>query len=316
MLMGSAMLATGLVTSFPALLATQGLWGLSWTFASGADVAWLTDELDRPDLVPRVLVRAARAQLIGSVVGIVVLGVVAGLIGRASTMVLAGVLMLALGLYVAFSFGERHFVPVRRARAILVGGTTLVRRSRRILLIFAATFAINGALDAYGRMYPLRLIDTGFPAQPLVWFAGLNVLILLGGALALRSVARRVHDVRVARRAYIVACLVGAVGVAAFAAVSGPVLGAAAVVLVSGTAEPVTRTIGTIWVNRWAESGVRATVNSFLAQAEYAGEIVCGAAIALVAAGGGTTAALLCCSVLLVAAAIATHRAIRLDSHE
>src|SRR5437763_1520359 len=39
-LMGTAMLATGLVTNFGALVATQMLWGLSWTFSSGADVAW------------------------------------------------------------------------------------------------------------------------------------------------------------------------------------------------------------------------------------------------------------------------------------
>ena len=45
-LMGTAMLATGLVTDFEALVATQMLWGLAWTFASGADVAWITDELD------------------------------------------------------------------------------------------------------------------------------------------------------------------------------------------------------------------------------------------------------------------------------
>jgi MFS family permease len=41
-LMGSAMLATGLVTGFAPLVATQLLWGLSWTLASGADVAWIT----------------------------------------------------------------------------------------------------------------------------------------------------------------------------------------------------------------------------------------------------------------------------------
>ena len=48
-LMGTAMLVTGLVTAFPALVATQMLWGLSWTFSTGADVAWLTDELDQPE---------------------------------------------------------------------------------------------------------------------------------------------------------------------------------------------------------------------------------------------------------------------------
>ncbi|GAA3127166.1 MFS family permease [Kribbella aluminosa] len=47
-LMGTAMLATGLFTSFPALLATQVLCGIWWTFASGSDVALMTDELDDP----------------------------------------------------------------------------------------------------------------------------------------------------------------------------------------------------------------------------------------------------------------------------
>jgi MFS family permease len=37
LVMGTGMLATGLVTAFPALVATQMLWGLAWTFSSGAD---------------------------------------------------------------------------------------------------------------------------------------------------------------------------------------------------------------------------------------------------------------------------------------
>jgi hypothetical protein len=41
-LMGSSMVATGLVTAFPALVMTQMAWGIAWTFASGADVAWMT----------------------------------------------------------------------------------------------------------------------------------------------------------------------------------------------------------------------------------------------------------------------------------
>jgi MFS family permease len=58
-LMGVAMLATGLVTGFLPLMATQMLWGLSWTFASGADVAWISDELDDPARVPAVLLPSA-----------------------------------------------------------------------------------------------------------------------------------------------------------------------------------------------------------------------------------------------------------------
>jgi hypothetical protein len=47
------------------------------------------------------------------------------------------------------------------------------------------------------------------------------------------------------------------------------VTGSAAVLLVAGIALPLTRTIGTIWVNRQTSGDVRATVHSFLAQAEY-----------------------------------------------
>ena len=39
----------GLVTTFPALALSQMLAGTGWAFSSGADVAWITDELDRPD---------------------------------------------------------------------------------------------------------------------------------------------------------------------------------------------------------------------------------------------------------------------------
>ena len=62
-LMGTAMIATGLVTDFELLVLTQMLWGLSWTFASGADVAWITDELDQPERISGVLDRG-RGELI------------------------------------------------------------------------------------------------------------------------------------------------------------------------------------------------------------------------------------------------------------
>jgi MFS family permease len=65
-LMGTAMMATGLVTDFGPLVATRMLWGLSWTFASGADVAWVTDELPEPGRISVVLMRSGRAQLTGA----------------------------------------------------------------------------------------------------------------------------------------------------------------------------------------------------------------------------------------------------------
>lgn len=310
-LMGTAMIATGLVTDFELLVATQMLWGLSWTFTSGADVAWITDELDESTRISAVLMRSGRAQLTGAAAGLVGIGTLASLMQRSTAMVLAGAAMLLLGLYVVFRFREQRFVPTSTRRwsaswSILVRGSTLVRRSRAILVMFAATFLVNGAADASGRLQPRRLIDIGLPSDPVVWFTALGVLTLLVGAAALRVVEAHIDNVRTALRGYVIACAAGAVGLIGLAGAPEEVSGSAAVLLVAGIAKPLTRTISTIWVNRQTSGDVRATVHSFLAQAEYLGEIVCGFAIALVARLAGlslalvTSAALFAITILLI----------------
>jgi MFS family permease len=302
-LMGAAMIATGLVTDFGPLVATQMLWGLSWTFASGADVAWITDELDEPARISLVLIRSGRAQLTGAAAGMVGVGALGSLVQRSTAMVLAGTAMLLLGLYVVFRFREQRFVPASTRRfsaswSILVRGLALVRRSRAILLMFAATFLVNGAADAFGRLQSRRLVDIGLPLDPVAWFTALGILTLLLGAAALRVVESHLDDVRTVLRGYAIACAAGAVGLIALAGAPEEVSGSAAVLLVAGIALPLTRTLATIWVNRQTSGDVRATVHSFLAQAEYLGEIVCGLAIAVVAHFAGLSPALVTCGAL------------------
>jgi MFS family permease len=298
-LMGTAMVTTGLVTDFGLLLATQMLWGLSWTFSSGADVAWITDELDEPTLIAVVLMRSGRAQLTGAAAGLLGVGGLAWLTHRSTAIVLAGAAMLLLGLYVLLRFPEQRFVPASTRRwsaswSILVRGSALVRRSRAILLMFAATFLVNGAA-AFGRLQPRRLVDIGLPTDPVVWFTALGVLTLLVGAAAFRVVERQIDDVPTVLRGYVIACAFGAVGAVGLAGAPEEVTASAAVLLVTGIAMPLTRTLGTIWVNRQTGSEVRATVHSFLAQAEYLGAIVCGLSIAAMAGFAGLPAALVAC---------------------
>jgi hypothetical protein len=296
-LMGTAMIVTGLVTDFLPVLGTQMLWGLSWTFASGADVAWITDELAEPGRIAFVLVRSGRAQLTGAAAGILGVGTLGALLERRTAMVLAGAAMLLLGLYVVARFREERFVPAPGGRwsaswRILRRGSLLVLRSRALLLMFAATFMVNGAAVAFGRLQARRLVDVGLPTDPVLWFAVLGFLALLAGATALRVVEPHVDDDRAALRGYVAACVAGAVGTVALAYAPEEVTGSAAALLVAGIALPLTRTMSTIWVNRRTSAEVRATVHSFFAQAEYLGEIVCGAGIVVVAGLAGATPAL------------------------
>jgi MFS family permease len=310
LLMGTAMLATGLFESFPALLATQVLWGISWTFASGSDVALLTDELDDPDRINRVLTRAARAQLTGAATGLIALGILAWLTRRDLTIVIAGAAMMSLAGYVALRFTEHNFVPVRTARwsaslATFRRGVTLVRRSRAILLIFAATFLVNGASDASGRLTQKQLLDLGLPSEPdpILWFTLLGVLGLIVGALVLRLVAHRITGTH-AGTDYALAAAVGALSMLVLAFARDPILGAAAVVLLNGIVTPLTRVISTIWINTRTTADIRATTLSFLAQLEYLGEIVCGLTISTIARLTTLPLALTGCAALFAMTAV------------
>jgi hypothetical protein len=65
--------------------------------------------------------------------------------------------MILLGGYVAIAFRETRFVA-RRER-ILRRGVAVVRGSRVLLVILAATFVVNGLAGNVGRVYQLRLVE-------------------------------------------------------------------------------------------------------------------------------------------------------------
>ncbi|HEV7720150.1 MAG TPA: hypothetical protein VGO60_02650 [Iamia sp.] len=315
---GAGMAMTGFVTGFPLLVVAQCLWGLGWALSSGADVAWITDELDDPDGIDGVLVAQARRELAGAVAGVAVAGVMAWATHREVVIVGAGVAMAAMGATVA-RWPETGFVPVvagrRRAQAtvILRQGAALARADRVIVLVLVATALVNGGAEGFGRLRERRLLVLGLPdtIDPVAWFAALALASALAGALTLRAVEARIDGAGVAIRAYVAAAAAGVVGVVVFAHAPSAPWAAAGALVVTGIAFPITRVASTILVNRRTASGVRATVHSMLSQAENAGELVFGLALAAVAGATNGTVALLGSALLVAAAGVAVSRASR-----
>jgi hypothetical protein len=129
----------------------------------------------------------------------------------------------------------------------------------------------------------------------------------LAGAAALSLVQPRIGRPATVRRGYLAACAIAVTGVLGLAVAPEPVGGSLAVLLAAG-ALPLTRVFGTIWVNNETVPAVRATVHSLFAQADYAGTIVCGLAVAVVADVTGLAPALAICAALLVAAVLVVRR--------
>jgi MFS family permease len=294
--LAAGMAMTGVVIAFPLILVTQVLWGLGWGFSSGADVAWLTDELDRPDRTARLLTARARWDLVGGAAGMVTFGLLGWATGLATAILVSGAAMALLGLFVAVRFSEDNFTPTREHRgraslSIFGRGLTLARRDHEILLVFAATLIINVA-GVITWLFPKQLVNLGFPSDPLLWYTALGILSSVVGVVALRIVEARIDGLGVARRTYALACLAGVLGLIVVAYAPNALTGSVGVLLAGGIAFNVTRAVSVIWVNRRTTSDVRATVHSFLSQAETIGKIFGGFALALLARAAGTSVAL------------------------
>lgn len=308
--LGAGMMMTGVVTVFPLLLTTQVLWGLGWACLSGADVAWLTDELDCPDRIAAVLAARARWDLGGGAVGMTAFGVLGWAGGLSPAIIGAGAAMILLGVFVAVWFPENHFSLIRGRRwtatlSVFSRGIALARGDRQIMLVFAATMIVYGAGEA-DRLFPRRLVDIGYPQPQVLWYTALGIGSLTLGVIALRVI--EAHIVGAAPRIYALACLVGLGALLALANAPNGLIGGFGVLLVFGVTLPVTRAVGMIWVNGRVASEVRATMHSFLGQAETMGEIASGFTLALVAGLTGIPAALTISAALLGCASLMVGR--------
>ncbi|WP_207931333.1 MFS transporter [Streptomyces sp. 8K308] len=300
-LMAAAMITTGLSSDFLPLMVAQVLWGIAGTFASGSDVAWATDEIDQPERMHLLIAAQGRWQMIGSGAGIVVFGALATILNRPAAIAGAGVLMLVLGAWFTVAFPEDNFVRVRKdhlrvALGIARRGARLVVTDRTVCVLVIVTVLVNGAGDSFARVYPVQLSGLGLPSgmSGTVWFTAISLAGYAFAVLALAVAQNRLHDDHGARAALALSCATGLISFVLVGLAPNLTYAIVGVVIANGIAMPLIRTITTIWVNRRTANDIRATTHSFMAQAEYVGEIVCASSLAGVsgAMGAGNTVAL------------------------
>jgi len=220
-----------------------------------------------------------------------------------TSMVVSGVGMALLGLFVAVQFTERTVMPRREQRwhaslSVVRLVISLLRRDHEILLVCVATMLLNAASMA-AWLFPKQLIHLGFPSDPVLWYTAVGICSLAAGFIALRLVQARIDGVGVARRMYTLACFIGMLGLLVIASAPDALIGGVGVLLVSGITVTVTRTVSVVWVNERTTSDVRATVHSFLNQAEALGEICGGFTLAIIAGAAGLSKTLLTSAALM-----------------
>jgi DHA3 family tetracycline resistance protein-like MFS transporter len=307
-LLGSAVgfVLLGLAGSFLAAAISQVVWGVFATFQSGADVAWLTDEVGEEQARAYYL-RGQQVWTVGSLVGIALGVALAAVLGLRAPIVTAGVGMVALALFLLRAMREERFVPRARGEGerLHQGMLTTLKdgiaqvRAHHILWLILAVAALHGAsTEGFDRLADLNVlqhvglpfvgtldqIDASSSTSWVLWFGlldGVGMLLGIGAIAYVKRHARLQGQARVARvLAAIDVALV--VGVVVFA-VTGSFVVAVAMFWLVGGLRSVREPVYTAWVNQGLEARTRATINSMATQADSVGQAAGGPVLGAIA---------------------------------
>jgi DHA3 family tetracycline resistance protein-like MFS transporter len=300
------------VGTLASVLVAQVFIGVGWTFTSGADVAWLTDEVGEEAARP-LYASGARAELWGSVVGVAA-GMGLGLVNLWLPLLAGGVVVFALTAWLGVRMHESERQVAVDERSTVVATFRQARRSVRarpavgVLLLVMVAIGMGG--EGVDRLWQLHLVGEEAGERGAVLVVGSLFVggLVLGALLTSRLEHRLEAD---ADGSWAVRALTAA-NVVVFAAVLllalGPWALAAAGVVLSGAVRSAASPLIQSIANRDADAASRATVNSIVTQAESVGEIGGGAFGFLAAARGTTPSLVVSAALFLLAGALPSLR--------
>ncbi len=299
------------VPEFWSLALGQALWGLGFTFISGAREAWLADEVGE-EPAARLYPRGARWRLSAMLLGALAGGGI-GLVAPQWTFVVGAAGMAALALGMLFTMTERGWHPAPRGersswgslRDQAVRGVQATRGKPALVAAFILMALMGMSSESFDRLWGYLLIEEiGVPGRldDVAVFTGLFVVSQLGGIAVIRVIepwaARGARAVTTA-----LLLLNGAIVAAMLAFGLAPAFGVGlAAYWLTVWARNAEEPFFIAWVNRGLDPATRATVLSTVGQANALGQIAGGPGFGLLAQVASVRAALAAAALVLLPA--------------
>lgn len=281
---GAGWIVMGLFPSFEGILAGEFLWGFGFTFISGANDAWLADEVGE-ESAAKIYPQAAQWRQAAIVVGVLVAAAFA-LVELRLPFIIGGAGGIALGVFLACTMTEAGWHPTpaegrstfAQAKQVAIDGYQAARIRPMVRAAVGIRLLVGAASEVFYRLWGYHLLeDIGVPD-------GTNEVLLFGaigvagqvGTFAVIALGRRASSdgsrasaARVLSVLYVVYIL----GPLAFAFAPAATIAIALVVVTQwvSSAEPP---FFVMWINRGLDSRTRATVLSGTGQADSLGQTV------------------------------------------
>jgi hypothetical protein len=320
----------GLAPLFWLVLLSQVLWGLGWTFVSGALSAWITDEIGVAKTAP-VFLNRTRLMLAGNLAALPFSLALANH-SLAYPYLAGGLLRVLLALVLVASMPETGFTPTPREER--QGWNDLLQTARsgfgqmRFNPVLRSYLLIGLLLGLYSegwdRLRDYHLLSQfefpdlfGLTMGSVEWFVFLSACAqLLGIAaagiahhMASRSEAFSLTGMLQALYALMVLSMTGF-------AISGNFLVAIFALLLFDTFRSVTFPLTDAWLNRQISSETRATVLSMTSQLDAFGQMLGGPLIGMIGRVFSVRAAILTAAGILSPVVGLFGRARRLDDSQ
>ena len=324
LLIGLGFLIEGFFPAFLPILLAQVVWGLGYTFTSGAKQAWITDEIGEEN-ANRLFLRAAR---LGAFAWLFVLGVTL-LIGahHLAIPIRVGAIGLVLtGVVLAFIMPETGFRPTPQEDRntwqhmwyVFDQGVRELRVHPRLINIVFIGLFYGLYSEGFDRLSVKLLLDNFrlpvfFGSNQLSFFIMLEAIGAVLYLFVVRFVEKRLdtNSPRAIGRAMLLVTALITVTMLTFALAPSLLLAVIAMTAV-GLLRGVSGPLQTTWINQKLDSRVRATIHSIFGQVDAIGQTMGGPAVGLVANLFSVRLAVSISSLLLSPALVFIQRANRI----
>ncbi|MCB0909644.1 MAG: MFS transporter [Nocardioidaceae bacterium] len=324
-LSGTAMIVIGLIPLAGWVIAGMALWGLGWTFRSGAEDAWLADELGSQ----RLGAAYQRGAQVARLTGLVGIGASVGLalIALWLPFVAEGTSALLLALVLALAMPEQGFTRADRERHplnVVAGlgtartGARVVRASPILLLVAVIVVLVGAFQEGFDRLWEAHLLlDVGLPPLGAVgdvaWFGILGAASLVLAFAVATPLVKRVERLRAERLARLLLTLHAVLLVTALTfALAGTLWLAVTAYLATAVVRDLVSAPFSTWLNEAVtDSSVRATVLSMTTVAGSLGEWTGGPTLGFIGNRWGVPSALSVGALALAPTLLLFARAIR-----
>lgn len=310
-MIGLGFVLEGVLPLFIAMLGAQVLWGVGYTFISGALDAWIAEEEKGMEL-NQIYIRGSQVDQIGSVFGIVI-STVLGNINIQLPIILGGIMFIILAVFLVFFMPEYNFSyaapedlnTFQKMAHTLKSSLGFIRRKPIIMLLLGVTLFYGLSSEGYDRLSTAHFLkDITLPKlwnlQPVTWFGIFSIIGMIMSAVTMQFIISRLEKsnkinsggILLATNIFYIIFMI------VFALAGNFALGLVAY-LTTNMFRTIKNPIYNAWLNNHIEGDARATVLSTNGQLDALGQILGGPIIGIIATKISVSIGIACTALLL-----------------